>query len=280
MAKSRKLEVIYYDGQPDGICSINLCLSPIKAYVVPRSQLFEAKKLKDIYCPGIYYLVGEKDGDQPVQLYIGQTRKGIDQIDANHSYAKKFWTKVILFLADHKAFSAALTSGLETYAIRKAVNAGCYKVECAENPRIDIDEDELPPIETAYEEIQFIMAIQGYPMEKPQIADNDSILHTTQNNIKAFGRYQGDGFEVLKGSQVNMDKRCYKETQEQHRQMAIQAGKVIFKDGKYWLAETMQFKTPSGAAVFVLGGSQNGLDEWKNKDGKSLNELKILCPHK
>ena len=275
MAKSRKLEVIYYDGQPDGICSINLCLSPIKAYVVPRSQLFEAKKLKDIYCPGIYYLVGEKDGDQPVQLCIGQTRKGIDQIDADHSCAKKFWTKVILFLADHKAFSAALTSGLETYAIRKAVNAGCYKVECAENPRIDIDEDELPPIETAYEEIQFIMAIQGYPMEKPQIADDDNILHTTRRSIEGKGIYDDTTkkFVVLAGSQVDMSYTCLYKNLELQRQTALNQGKITYKDGKHWMTESMTFDSPSGAAVFVLGGSQNGWVEWKNKDGTKLEDL-------
>ena len=275
MAKSRKLEVIYYDGQPDGICSINLCLSPIKAYVVPRSQLFEAKKLKDIYCPGIYYLVGEKDGDQPVQLCIGQTRKGIDQIDANHSCAKKFWTKVILFLADHKAFSAALTSGLETYAIRKAVNAGCYKVECAENPRIDIDEDELPPIETAYEEIQFIMAIQGYPMEKPQIADDDNILHTTRRSIEGKGIYDDTTkkFVVLAGSQVDMSYACNSKSLELQRQTALNQGKITYKDGKHWMTESMTFDSPSGAAVFVLGGSKNGWVEWKNKDGTKLEDL-------
>ena len=32
-------------------------------------------------------------------------------------------------------------------------------------------------------------------------------------------------------------------------------------------------KTPSGAAVFVLGGSNNGWIEWRDKDGKTLDEL-------
>jgi hypothetical protein len=34
----------------------------------------------------------------------------------------------------------------------------------------------------------------------------------------------------------------------------------------------MQFDSPSAAACFVLGRPANGLDEWKNAEGKSLNE--------
>jgi len=33
-----------------------------------------------------------------------------------------------------------------------------------------------------------------------------------------------------------------------------------------------EFATPSGAGSFVLGGSINGWTEWKNSDGKTLNE--------
>lgn len=44
-------------------------------------------------------------------------------------------------------------------------------------------------------------------------------------------------------------------------------------DGKYILKVTLDFKTPSGASDFVLDGSTNGWIEWKNKDGKTLDEL-------
>ena len=44
-------------------------------------------------------------------------------------------------------------------------------------------------------------------------------------------------------------------------------------DGKHILKVTLDFKTHSGASDFVLGGSTNGWVEWKNKDGKTLDEL-------
>lgn len=35
----------------------------------------------------------------------------------------------------------------------------------------------------------------------------------------------------------------------------------------------MSFTSPSSASCFVLGGSTNGWVEWKDKDGKSLDEI-------
>ena len=61
MATSKKLETIYYNGQPDGIRSIRRHLSTITTYVIPRPLLSEAKKISGITRPGIYYLINEND---------------------------------------------------------------------------------------------------------------------------------------------------------------------------------------------------------------------------
>ena len=61
MAISKKLEIIYHNGQPDGIRSIRRHLSTMTTYVIPRPLLSEAKKLTGINRPGIYYLISETD---------------------------------------------------------------------------------------------------------------------------------------------------------------------------------------------------------------------------
>ena len=45
MAISKKLEIIYHNGQPDGIRSIRRHLLTMTTYVIPRTLLSEAKKL-------------------------------------------------------------------------------------------------------------------------------------------------------------------------------------------------------------------------------------------
>lgn len=53
------------------------------------------------------------------------------------------------------------------------------------------------------------------------------------------------------------------------------ARREIFGDscGTAELAEDIEFPTPSAAAVFVLGGSQNGWTEWVSDDGETLNQV-------
>ena len=197
MAISKKLEIIYHNGQPDGIRSIRRHLSTMTTYVIPRPLLSEAKKLSGINRPGIYYLISENDDNKIAQIYIGQTRNGVVRLD-DHNRSKDFWNKAIMFLADNKTFSLDMISGLEAYAISKAHEANRYKVENAVNPKYEIDEYDLPLIEEVYEEIKFIMATQGYKMENAKASLNEAnILHTTRNGIEAFGIYDGEHFEVL-----------------------------------------------------------------------------------
>lgn len=273
MAISKKLEMIYHNGQPDGIRSIRRNLSTMTTYVIPRPLLSEAKNISGINRPGIYYLINEDDGNKIVQLYIGQTRNGITRLD-DHNRSKDFWNKAIMFLAESKTFTLDMISGLEKFAIIKAQESKRYKVENNIVPKYEIDEYDLAAVEEIYDEIQFIMATQGYKMNDAKTTLNEvDILHTTQNGITAFGVYNGEKFEVLDGSQINMDKPAHLQRYNRQREELISQQSIVNADGKYILKVTVEFDTPSGASNFVLGGSTNGWVEWKNKDGKTLDEL-------
>ncbi len=273
MAISKKLEIIYHNGQPDGIRSIRRHLSTMTTYVIPRPLLSEAKKLSGINRPGIYYLISENDDNKIAQIYIGQTRNGVVRLD-DHNRSKDFWNKAIMFLADNKTFSLDMISGLEAYAIAKAHDSKRYKVENSVNPKYEIDEYDLPLIEEVYEEIQFIMATQGYKMDNSKVTLNEAnTLHTTRNGILAFGVYDGEHFEVLEGSEIDMNRKCHSATMEKQRQTALANGNIVSVDGKYKLTVSVSFTSPSSAGQFVLGGSINGWVEWKDKDGKTLDEL-------
>ena len=273
MATSKKLEIIYHNGQPDGIRSIHRHLSTMTTYVIPRPLLSEAKKLSGINRPGIYYLISENDDNRIAQIYIGQTRNGVVRLD-DHNRSKNFWNKAIMFLADSKTFSLDMISGLEAYAIGKAHDSKRYKVENSVNPKYEIDEYDLPLIEEVYEEIQFIMATQGYKMDNSKTTLNEAnTLHTTRNGILALGVYDDENFEVLEGSEIDMNRKCHSVTLEKQRQTALANGNIVGVDGKYKLTVSVPFTSPSSAGQFVLGGSVNGWVEWKDKDGKTLDEL-------
>lgn len=270
---SKKLEIIYHNGQPDGIRSIRRHLSTMTTYVIPRPLLIEAKKITDVNRPGIYYLINENDENKIAQLYIGQTRNGVIRLD-DHNRSKDFWNKAIMFLADSKTFSLDIISGLEEYAIIKAHESNRYKVENSVKPKYEIDEYDFPSIEEVYEEIKFIMATQGYKMDNARTNLNESdIFHTTRNGIKAFGVYDGDKFQLLEGSEVNFTKSANLQKYNRQREYLLGKGDITIQADKYILKVTLEFNTPSGASDFIIGGSTNGWIEWKNKDNKTLDEI-------
>lgn len=272
MAISKKLEIIYHNGQTDGIKSIRRHLSTMTTYIIPRSLLSEAKKIQGVNRQGIYYLINEDEDNNIAQIYIGQTQNGIERL-TDHNATKLFWKKAILFLADKKTFSLDMISGLEVYAINKAHDVKRYKVENAVNPRYIIDEYDMPLIEEVYEEIQFIMATQGYKMDNPSFVNDDKKLHTTRNGIIAYGVYSEDHFDVLEGSEIDFSKQCKSEIVNRQRDTALKNGDIIEKNGKHYTTVSFTFSSPSTAGMFVLGGSINGWVEWKGKDGKTLDEL-------
>ena len=70
-----------------------------------------------------------------------------------------------------------------------------------------------------------------------------------------------------------MSRKCHSSTLEKQRQTALANGNIVCVDGKYKLNVSVSFTSPSSAAMFALGGSTNGWVEWKDKDGKTLDEL-------
>jgi hypothetical protein len=48
----------------------------------------------------------------------------------------------------------------------------------------------------------------------------------------------------------------------------------VREDGHLHFTQNYLFNTPSGAAAVILGRTSNGWVDWKNKDGKTLSEVK------
>ena len=93
-----------------------------------------------------------------------------------------------------------------------------------------------------------------------------------ERTVKGIGKIEADGirtsegFVVLNGSHIAQE---YDET--------ISAGikekrsKANIVEGI--LQEDVLFSSPSGAAMFVVGKSANGLTSWKNADGITLKDI-------
>ncbi|MDL2288526.1 GIY-YIG nuclease family protein [Oscillospiraceae bacterium OttesenSCG-928-F05] len=273
MSKTKRLEVIFHNGKPDGVRTYMRYLSPVTAYVVPRPLLNDAKKITGINRQGVYFLINDFDGAL-TQLYIGQTQNGITRL-IDHNITKDFWNKAILFSSDNQHFTLNIISGLEEYAIIKANEANRYKVENKVTPQFKISEYDMPIIEEIYEEIEFVMATLGYKLySSTETGIEETVYKTGRRGIIALGTYSSEKFELLPGSQIDIEKPSNLASHNIKRQELLDSNGIIkADDGKYYLQVIVEFKSPSGAGDFVLGGSTNGWVEWKDSNGKTLDEL-------
>lgn len=217
MPKTTTFTNIYYNNQPDGIRVISRTNSTITTHGIQRTLLNDAKKIEGFDRPGIYYLINENDDNKISELYKGQTRNGINRL-GDHNRTKDFWNKAILFLADSSNFTLDMMSGLEVHAIKKAFESKRYEVSNQNAPKYKNNFFSKSTVEEIYEEIQFIMATQGYKMDNAkEEVTKSNLLYATIKGVSATGLYSGEKFQVLEGSQINMDSPAYNDKYNKQR---------------------------------------------------------------
>lgn len=274
MARLKTMTTQFIDGEPNGVRICRCTLSTMTTVFVPRPLLSRAKQIADLPLRGIYYLINDEDGAIS-RLYVGQTQQGIARLD-DHNAKKDFWNKALLFLSeDMQSFSLDNVSALEKYAIEQATASKRYSLENKVDPRYVIDQYQKPTVEQIYEEIAFVMGAFGYQIEGSDDAlANVKLFYTSRRGVRARGVYTGETFDVLDGSPVDLAARPKLDRYQRLREELLASGNLVRRqDGGGMLMKTVSFSTPSGAADFVLGGSNNGWIEWKDGDKQTLDAL-------
>lgn len=241
--------------------------------VVPREKLGEAKALPDLPARGVYFLLDEDHGVLS-RVYAGQTTQGLTRLDA-HKAKKDFWNRAVMFLDMEYNIDRDTLDMLEAKAIGYVREHGSYETDNEATPKPNANPYKAQAVERLFEKIRFRMEVLGYDLDRVYEVPKatDPVFHTRKNGVQACGRCdaQTGRFTVLAGSEVALNRPIIK------NQGAISARVHVFGcaegPGKAILTDNLEFLTPSAAAVFVLGGSQNGWTEWVSDDGKTLSDV-------
>lgn len=257
--------------EPDGIRICHVEGESLTTVVVPRELLSEAKKLPDIPKRGVYYLLDEDHGVIG-RVYAGQTTQGLARLDA-HKSRKEFWNKAVMFLDDESNMDRDVLDALEADAIGYVRTHGSYETDNLETPQPYVSPYKEQAVRRLHKSILFRMAVLGYGLDRTDAAvpAGHALFHTRRNGIAAKGRYDErmGSFTVLAGSQIDLSRPVLKNVG------ATDARRNVFgeESGIATLRDDMVFSSPSSAAVFVLGGSQNGWTEWVNEAGETLDTV-------
>lgn len=275
--RGKTIQVFLTDGSPRGIKLAEITSNIELAIFIPRTKINEASTRKEVSNAGVYFLFGEGDDTAKPLVYVGQSRNCIERIKT-HDQKKDFWNYAIIITSKTKNFTQTHIEYLEELAISKANEANRYKIENSVNPKkFDVPETLEADLLDNFDTIKILLSTLGFPLFDnigKSIAKSKDTLYCKGKDANAEGEYVDDGFVVFKGSKANKDLApASNSTIRNLREKLIAQGILLEKSNIYEFQEDYLFKSPSAAAAQVLARNTNGWTEWKDKFGKTLDEL-------
>ena len=247
--------------------------SQIRGFFFTRDRLEDMAKVENAGNYAIYFLLGNNDDEHPIPtIYVGQSKNGAGRI-IDHKYKKSFWSHCIMFVSDNNAFDTNAIDYMEYYFIQKVVSAGVYVVENKDErkkePNVSIYDQ--PAYDQYITQIEFLLQIEGVRLTLPakKIAQKYYKLRGKGPSAQAYfqeGKFYLEVGSIIRPSATKSE--SMKSIMDRRKQQIVQllAEKKIAPskddDRCYEVLYPLSFKSPSTMAVFVLGRSANGWDEF------------------
>ena len=247
--------------------------SQIRGFFFTRDRLDDMAKVENAGNYAIYFLFGNDDDEHPIPtIYVGQSKNGAGRI-IDHKYKKSFWSHCIMFVSDNNAFDTNAIDYMEYYFIQKVVSAGVYVVENKDErkkkPNVSIYDQ--PAYDQYITQIEFLLQIEGVRLTLPakKIAEKYYKLRGKGPSAQAYfqeGKFYLEVGSIIRPSATKSEsmKSIMDRRKQQIAQLLAEKKIAPSKDDDrcYEVLYPLSFKSPSTMAVFVLGRSANGWDEF------------------
>jgi hypothetical protein len=278
MNKPQTIQLFLPDGNPRSVKIAEITNRLVQAVLIPRSKLGFMASRSEANNVGLYFLFGDSSETLRPQTYLGEAEECFVRLNEHHKDPKKdFWKHAVVFIS--KTFTKTHVKYLEQLAIRSAIESNRFETMNKVQPKQPfVTESMEADLLDNFETIRVLLSTLGYPVfdavNKDTVKSKD-LLFINFKSIKAEGDFIDDGFIVFKGSEARIDSAAsFRVTQLELKQRLLSEGILIEKDVKLIFQEDYIFSSPSAASDMIKGNSSNGWIEWKNKAGKTLDELK------
>lgn len=259
------------EGSPQGIQSVTIGNRTCKMYMVPRTSLPAIKDRDDLRQPALYILLGE-DESLMLRAYIGESENFYERIK-NHDNNKNFWQRALVFIADNNALNKADVQYLEHLSIRIAHKAKRYSL--TDNKQIpkapNLPEHQKDTIDEFFDDVKMLASFINCSVFEIAEQKDKPLFFVRNRGCDAKGFYDENGFTVLKGSiiaKTTVPSFGWKDNRDDF----IKEYTYIEK-GNFVLNADYTFPSPSAAANYCIGSSNNGWITWKNIKGQTLDEV-------
>ena len=259
------------DGDPKGTQYAFISNKICQMFVVPRSNLSYLNTQEKLKKPAFYILLGEDESTKP-QAYIGET-ENFKELVKDHDSKKSFWQKALIFVSKDADMTKVDVQYIEYKAITEAKKANAFVL--SDNKQIpkapNLPEHQQDSMDEFFEDVKFLASFIGCNIFDVSQPKEEHLFYTKGRGCNAKGFYSSDGFTVLKGSTVAktmVPSFNWKEKREKMLQDYTST-----ENGILVLTSDKTFSSPSTAADFCIGSSNNGWLIWKDKDGNTLDSV-------
>lgn len=275
-SRAKTIQIFLPTGEPRGIRMAELTTRIVQAYLVPRSDLHEAKRQPELDQMAVYFLFGESDQEAKPLVHIGKTEDLKARLEF-HDKTKSFWRTAVLGISKTQSFTQAHIRYLEWYCVQKAREAGRFRLENENNPGKPFVTDAMEAdILDSFETLKILMAALGFPVFEPLVPEaTDKTFSLSGKHADAVGELVEDGFVVLQGSRASKEiESSVHDSVSALRQKLFDCSILVDEGNQLRFTQDYLFQSPSGAAAFVLGRPADGWLEWKNKEGLNLSDAR------
>lgn len=240
-------------------------------FVIPRSDLDYLNKQEMLHKPAFYILLGEDDSLKP-KAYIGETENFKERVK-DHDVKKTFWQRALVFVSKDADMTKADVQYLEHLAISVAKQANTYILnENKQTPKApNLPEYQRDAMDEFFEDIQFLASFIGCNIFEYSEPKTDLLFYTKGRGCDAKGFYSSNGFTVIKGSIISPTSVPSLKWCEKRQRMITEY--TSEDNGKLIMTSDITFASPSAAADFCIGSSNNGWIIWKDAEGNTLDSV-------
>lgn len=269
----KTIKLFLLDGDPTGAKKVQLSNWSGLSFVIPRNKLEVVNKREELSKQCLYFLIGGTSISP--EVYVGEAENFQKRIPQHQS--KDFWNTCVVFLAKDENLSKAHVRFLEATFVDDCKKANRAKIHNGNSPDgSKLSEEDESDMDEFKQNIKLVLSTLGYTFhEITSVTDKMYEKYFIKaKGLESKGIYTAEGMIVLEGSQVSKEEvPSIHEYLHNLRAEKIQEGAIVDKDNFFEVQQKITFSSLSTAAGFVMGRSANGWNEWKNIDGKTIDEV-------
>lgn len=275
----KTIQIFQPSGDPRGIRIAEITTRIVQVIEVPRSLLPEFLAMPESGQVAVYFLFGTSEDEDSQRVYIGQTGDLRSRL-RSHNANKDFWERALVLISKTNSMTQTHALFLEWHCLQMARQAARFIDENGNNG----SQPYTPaPMEADCHEIfdtgKTLLATLGYPLfnaVSERTSNETQIVYScTRAGTNAKGIFTTDGFVVLAGSRGRRESvaSVQRTSNGVFREKLIERGVMEIDGDDVVFPRDHNFRTPSGAALAIIGRSANGWEVWKTEDGRTLHDI-------